>query len=203
MAFSKGFDFRSSIAYVSDPTNCTYEAHDAPDTYPTTRNGVTFGWVTTTVQDGRDRDNTAGNEKVAGINFTSTGAVYTFQVDLPASGDYNIYLGVGDVFSSGSVGQVLIKDGSTTLITISHNATNRIYDANDTAFTTLAGWVSGQTPQKVTFSGSTLSLLLSIGSDTIGAIAHLFVDQVAAGGDLSAFPGEPQTGSSKIQGGLR
>lgn len=202
MSFSKGFDFRTSIAYVTDPTNCTYEAHDAPDTYPTTRNGVTFGWVTTTIEDSRDRDNTAGNEKVAGVAFTSS-ATYTFQVDLPASGIYNISLGVGDVTSSGAVGQVLIKDGGTTLITIAHNGTTRIYDANDTAFTTLAGWVSGQASKQVTFTGTTLSLILSPGGDAFGMIAHLFVDQAAAVGDLSAFPGEPQTGSSKIQGGLR
>src|SRR3990167_6684343 len=90
MAWDKGFDFRNTSAYVTDPADHTYVLHT--ETYPTTRNGVTFGWSAGTI-DSRDRDSGI-DARLAGINFGA--ATGTFRVDLPATGDYDVRIASGD-----------------------------------------------------------------------------------------------------------
>jgi hypothetical protein len=52
--WQQGFDFRNTAAFVTDPPGDTYVL---PTTkYPTTVNGVTFGWVKTSLVQGRDRN---------------------------------------------------------------------------------------------------------------------------------------------------
>ena len=43
--WQQGFDFRATSTYVTDPPTSTYVL--ASTAYPTTVNGVTFGWANT------------------------------------------------------------------------------------------------------------------------------------------------------------
>lgn len=181
MSYAFGFDFRASSGYVADPANCTYVL-DA-DTYPTVRIGITFGWVGAGPGNGRDRDVTY--PRIAGIDFAGAGTP-TFQVDLPASGVWNIELGCGDWSSSKLVGSTVIKDNVTTLITINHiAATNGLYDATDTDYTG-ANWNTSETAVAKTFASTTLNLIIAPGLGSIGVIDHLFISQ--SGGATGGGP---------------
>ena len=63
--------------------------------YPTTVNGVTFGWVKTSLVQARDRNNKL-DPRLAGVNFANNGSPATFNVDLPSPGTYNLSLALGD-----------------------------------------------------------------------------------------------------------
>lgn len=193
MSYNFGFDFRETSGYVTDPANCTYVVGD---TYPTPRNGITFGWTSIIGLNLRDRDVTY--PRIAGLNFSAP--ALTFQVDLPASGVWNVQLGCGDWSSSKLVGTIVIADGGSTLLTISHvSATNGLYDATDTDYTA-ANWNTSESPVPLTFSGTTLNMTISAGLGTFGIISHLFISQ--SGGATAFIPllGEGGLGGMRLAG---
>ncbi len=171
MSFDKGFDFRGSIGFATDPANCTYVLGDSTDFYPTTRNGVTFGWLSHTAG-GFDR-NAALDPRIAGVNY-NTATPVQFQVDLPSIGDYAISIAIGDDLSTFSTGLV-IKDTSTALLTLGpHTITaGNFYDATDTQYAS-AVWPGSETPVTKTFA--TTTLIMEMSTITLGwTIAHLFL----------------------------
>jgi len=91
--WQQGFDFRNTSTFVTDPPGDTYVLSTM--TYPTTVNGVTFGWTTPNLVQGRDRS-TSVDPRLAGINYVSNGAPATFYVNLPSPGTYNLSLAMGD-----------------------------------------------------------------------------------------------------------
>jgi len=66
--WQQGFDFRNTASFVMDPSGDT----DVLSTtaYPTTVDGVTFGWMKTSPVQARDR-NANLDPRLAGINFQS------------------------------------------------------------------------------------------------------------------------------------
>src|SRR5271165_7015275 len=86
-AFQQGFDFRNTSTFVTDPSGDTYVL--STTAYPTKGNGVTYGWVKTSLVNARDR-NTQLDPRLAGINYATNGAPATFYVDLPSAGTYNL-----------------------------------------------------------------------------------------------------------------
>src|SRR5271167_3917766 len=79
--WQQGFDFRSTKTFVTDPAGSTYVL--STTAYPTTVNGVTFGWVKTSLVGARNR-NASLDPRLAGINYATNGAPATFYVDLPS-----------------------------------------------------------------------------------------------------------------------
>ena len=67
----------------------------ATTAYPTRGNGVTYGWVATSLVQARDR-NAQEDPRLAGMNFATNGSPATFYVDLPSAGTYNLSLAMGD-----------------------------------------------------------------------------------------------------------
>ena len=92
-SWSQGFDFRNTATFVSDPPTYNYVLPGT--TYPTTVNGVTFGWTTPDLVQGGDRS-TLVDPRLAGINSALNGSPATFYVDLPSPGAYNVSLAMGD-----------------------------------------------------------------------------------------------------------
>ncbi len=90
-AWDKGFDFRATAGFVTDPADCTYVL--ISDTSPTTRNGATFVWTNTGGLDSRDRT-TSGDTRLSGINFATANATWT--LTLPGAGVYDIWMACGD-----------------------------------------------------------------------------------------------------------
>src|SRR5262249_6286562 len=117
------FDFRATQGFVTDPAGDNYVL--AGNTmYPTTGNGVTYGWTSTGNNElaGRDRDATA-DPRLAGINFVPNGVPpAVFQVNLPAPGTYAVSLAIGDQSytqcTSTSTCQIEFRDGNTSLFVL-------------------------------------------------------------------------------------
>ena len=117
-----GFDFRNTASFITDPSGNTAVL---PSTaYPTTVNGITFGWANPHVVLGRDRS-TTGDPRLAGINFVRNGRLATFYIDLPAPGTYNVSLAMGDASSPQCWRRCEIQflDGNTVLATIASGLT--------------------------------------------------------------------------------
>jgi len=164
-----GFDMRATQNYVSDPLSDTFVL--GPSTlYPTTRNGVTFGW-TTAAATGRDRTKSV-DTRLAGINFIYNNVTPgVFQVDLPGPGTYNIALALGDAsFNQCQWGcRIEFKDGNTSLfvLTPTNIATGTFLDSNGKTWTA-AQWPASNTTRPVTLTGSTLTVLVGVGNSKIG-----------------------------------
>ena len=159
-AWQRGFDFRNTAGYVSDP------AGDSPvlatTSYPTRNNGVTFGWVRTALVQARDR-NAHQDPRLAGLNFSTNGSPATFNVDLPAAGTYNVALAMGDAgYQECWVQcQIQLLDGSTVLATLTTGQTNQNYffDAKGNNWSA-AAWPTSNLTQQVTLTGTRLTVVV-------------------------------------------
>lgn len=183
MAWDKGFDFRDSSGYVTDPTNCTYVLNSNDGAYPTTRNSVTFGWVSIPFGNSRNRT-TANDARLAGMNYIADSVQATFQVDLPSAQDYKISAAFNDPTVGMSDFYAQFKDNTTVLTTFDHAAgtgANEYYDASDVKRTSASDWVTNNATIQKTFSSTTFNLKLarSTGNANV-SVAHLFLSQVAA-----------------------
>src|SRR5262245_50094126 len=139
MAWTKGFNFRSTSGFVTDAADDTYvltNGSNQGEQYPTTRNSVTFGYTSLVTLGDRDR-NAGNNAKLAGIHFPDTEANETiFRVDLPATGNYRVRLAMGDPDNASTGQKVLIRDNGSTLATITGDAAaNSFRDATGTELT--------------------------------------------------------------------
>lgn len=189
MAWDKGWNFRATAAFVTDGADETYSLGSPDDDYPVTRNGVTFGWEDGPADDSRDRDATV-DRRLAGINFhPNDGTQKRFRVDLPATGDYNIRLAIGDTGTGQGYQYVEVLDTTTQVHLIDDTNGTAIdnYDDATGVNRTEAAWPTDNAVQLETFS--TTILRLRIGPTTAQAgsttLAHLFLNQVAAAAEAA------------------
>jgi S-DNA-T family DNA segregation ATPase FtsK/SpoIIIE len=179
MTWDKGFNFRATSTYVTDGTDETYVLAES---YPTTRNGVTFGYTSSTgTINTRDRLTSIGPE-LAGLHFDG-GSGSVFRVDLPAAGDYDVRFGAGDPGNAQTV-SATFKDGASTLWSLGPTAlaAGHVIDALGVDYTD-AAWPGSNTAKRLTWGASALTLTAPASS----TIQHLFVSQVSGS--------SPQTGS--------
>ncbi len=191
--WQQGFDFRNTSTYISDPSGDTYVL--STNAYPTQRNGVTFGWVKTSLVQARDRSTTV-DPRLAGINYVNNGSPATFNVDLPSSGTYNLTLAMGDEGYPECYTQCQVQflDGSTVLATVSGGTTNGgyFYDAEGKNWSA-AAWPGSNLSQQVTLAGSRLTVVVGTSKATgdLTPIAFLGVAQASSGSPnftISASP---------------
>jgi len=185
--WQQGFDFRSTATYVTDPSGDTYVL---PSTaYPTKSNGVTFGWVKTTLVYGRDRSKSV-DPRLAGINFANNGSPATFYADLPSPGTYNLSLALGDAgwTECWVQCQVQFLDGSTVLDTLTVGQTNLgyFYDATGKNWSA-AQWPTNNLTQQVTLTGTRLTMVVGTTKATgdYTTVAFLGVTLVSASPSFS------------------
>src|SRR5271165_3690909 len=190
--WQQGFDFRNTASFVTDPPGDTYVL--STTTYPTTVNGVTFGWVKTSPVQGRDR-NAKLDPRLAGINFVSNGSPATFYVDLPSAGTYNLSLAMGDAGYEQCFTQCQVQflDGSTVMATVTGGPTNAgyFYDAKANNWSA-AAWPTSNVSQQVTLAGTRLTVIVGTSKATgdYTPIAFLGVTQISGSPNftLSASP---------------
>ena len=177
--WQQGFDFRNTSTFVTDPPGSTYVLSST--LYPTTVNGVTFGWVSNKYVGARDR-NSSVDPRLAGINYVSNGSPATFYVDLPAAGIYTVALAMGDLNNNlcSVQCQVQFLDGSTVLATVlgSQLAASYFYDANGNVWSK-SNWPTKNLSQQLTLSGTRLTVLVATNQRTGDntPIAYLGVTQ--------------------------
>jgi hypothetical protein len=190
--WSAGFDFRNSAGYVGDPPGDTYVLSSTA--YPTTSNGVTYGWMNTSLVQARDR-NARLDPRLAGINFATNGSPATFYVDLPSSGTYNLALALGDAgyMSCWVQCQVQFLDGNTVLanVTVGSDNLGYFYDPKANNWSA-AAWPTSNVSQQVTLVGTRLKVI--VGASQAGGdstpIAFLGVAQASGSSNftISASP---------------
>ena len=183
MALTKGWDFRDTAVYVTDPANCTYVLGQN-DLYPTTRNSTTFGW-NAFADISRNRDNTV-DARLAGDNRQdNSGTQANWRLDLPNAGTFTTTLAMGTagIFSSAK-NYVEIKDNTTSVFTNNDTggfSAGHHNDATNTDYTS-AAWPGSNTTANLTFA--TTTLFLYIGTPTaqsdFSAINHVFLNEVVS-----------------------
>lgn len=185
-ATTKGFNFRSSLAFVTDGSNEQMVSNSAGDgLYPTTDTiggeSVTYGWdVATTI---RNRD--AGiDQRLAGLHFWGSAGdtEAVFRIDLPATGSYKIRLAVGDASFDQNNHWVDVRDNGSVLFNVGggtvDTVTAHFLDANGTDHTA-AAWPGSNTQRSITMSSTVLQVAIrTVGGVTQGQLAHVEVEQV-------------------------
>src|SRR5262245_23091075 len=174
--WDRGFNFRATAGFVTDGPVSTYVIGD---TYPTTRNGVTFGWESG-FQAGNVRNRNASIDvQLAGINFCPSGQQGIFRVDLPATGNFAFYLANGDAGSSQQAQYWEIRDNNTVLFSFQDDdgtASGHFNDANGVDLTTVT-WPTNTSEHPLTFSSTIFRLALAkptaLGSSHV--IANLYI----------------------------
>lgn len=192
-ATTKGFCFRATSGYVTDPTNTTYVAMEA---YPTTRSvggeNVTFGWNDVASHiDSRDRSTSAPYE-LAGLNFLDSADTKYFRVDVPAAGAYRFQLAVGDRGGNACTPNVIVKDGvgGSTLATVQQatpTAGGAFVDAAGTEHASAAAWdASGRVwSGSLTLTGTVIAFYVTNDATyTSPNLAFVNIEQVASTGGL-------------------
>ena len=158
-----GFDFRATQTFVNDPANNFVLGAGTP--YPSTANGVTFGWTNNPSLKLQTRNRNASlDPRLAGINFVPNNvAPAVFRVDLPSAGTYGVRLALGDAsYAQCSSGcRVELRDGNTSLfaLTVTGLAAGQFADANGNVWSA-ANWPSSNNQRSITMSGTQLTVLI-------------------------------------------
>lgn len=191
----KGFNFRSTAAYVTDGTNeivvCNPATNTTGPTYGATAtidgDIVTYGWESTAVDGERDYNDTVDPRLAGGHGMANTGQI-VFRIDLPSAGTYAITLATGNNnFDSRQYWQIV--DDTTVLDTFDTTSTNTpgndFYDANGTLHDGPANWVSNNTPKEYLFNSTILRIRVggnnaSNNTSSVSSIKHLGVRYVAS-----------------------
>lgn len=108
---------RNTAAYVTDPVGVTYWLGE--DSYPTTRDGITFGRLVGATNEGRNRS-TAYDPRLAGCiqRINTNTQKHVLQIDLPdGPGLYLVNLAIGDM-SFPQENHIKILDGTTQVFQI-------------------------------------------------------------------------------------
>ncbi len=185
MAWDKGFNFRDTSAFVTDGTNQTYVANTGggvADLYPTTRNGVTFGWNTFLSGSTRDRIDT-NDPRLAGVQWGSGTPVIDFRVDLTATGDYSIDLALGDPAGGANSTNSIVYDNTTSLATITTaSGSGQFVDASGVNRTSAALWVSGHATITKTFASTIFRVTSEV---NLAPVTHVFLSQLSQAGNIA------------------
>lgn len=200
---AKGFNFRSTLAFVTDGTNeqCVNSATDtasgAAIAYPTTNtiggDSVTYGWVVSgSAADTRDR-NSGLNARFAGCHFNGTDGTEDFRIDLPATGSYTIRLAAGDPSNSIPT-KVELFDNTNSLGVLCSTATASagFRDAVDAEYSA-ANWPANNTAVQKTFTTTTCLFRIGDGTSVTGFIAHIQITQDAVGSSSFSKPMWPMS----------
>ena len=166
LAWQQGFDFRNTATFVTDPPGDTYVLSNM--IFPTSVGDLTFGWSEDSVVGATDGDSTI-NPRLAGINSAANGTPATFYVDLPAPGNYNLTLAMGDAAATQCATrcQVQFLDGSNVLGTVTGGeiAGGSFYDAHGNRWSA-SDWSIKNVPLLVSVTGTQLTVLVGTGDDT-------------------------------------
>lgn len=166
-------NFRQTSGYVTDGAGETYCLEEA---YPVSRGGLTFGWSAASQSIARNR-NSGVDRRLAGIMFANSGAIRTFQLDLPATGSYDIYAAFGD-YSFGQTNNVVLRDnGSTVQSYTGVTSAQQWQDASGVVRTSPTDWVNNNASLTHTFTSTVLELYCDGTSASAGFISHLRVVQ--------------------------
>lgn len=183
MAFPQGIDFRSTSAYVTDPTDHTYEISTTANYPRTSAQGNTVGWETITgTLNGRDRS-TSVDARIAGLIFnSSTTGNMTYRIDLPSSGSYLIKGAAHDAITGVKDTKLEVSDTTTLLVTAWDQASMVFLEPVDITNVKMAAssWPSGQGSRTLTWSTTIARFKLtqptSGGTQNFPFISNIYIE---------------------------
>ncbi len=186
MSWIKGFAFRSSAGFVTDGPTDTYVL--VTDLFPTIRNGVTFGWLTTGVLLGVN-GNAGVDPRLAGVNqfigiFAPPNQAL-FQVTLDAAVSTQIQIANGDIVNSRARQYWELRDNATVLTTFAA-ASVSVATFNDATGVnrSAAAWPGSNAPLTAVFATTTFIFALGDASSPSGEsavpIAYIGLSQTVA-----------------------
>lgn len=183
MSYDVGFNFRSTSGYVSDAAN---EVYVLAESYPTTRsnangNSATFGWESGGLALNRSA---SVDRRLAGVNYAGSGTSGVFRVDLPATGDTDIYFAGGDTGGS-NVSAWDFEDTTTAFQSLNKAASSDNYIDASGVVRTEASWPADNAVLTRTFSTTIFRLRDQAAGNNV--FAHLRVVQ-AGSPPLSIIP---------------
>lgn len=201
MAIDWGFNFRANKSYVTDGANevtigstdgdATDFGHSDPAIYPsgyfpgTSSASAIVGWSAGPTT--RDRDSGL-DRRLAGLQRVTNANDY-FQIDLPSTGSYDIWLACGD--GSFQVGTAFdLMDGATVFQSISNSSDGAAHfrDATDTDYSA-ASWPGSNTKITRTFGSTTFKInARNVTFDGTACLAHVRIATAAGGGGFIASP---------------
>lgn len=197
-----GFDFRSTLGFVTDPSYAQFVSGSV--NYPTTNtiNGtsVTYGWESNIGGSPSDRDRCSSgvDPRLAGLNFVDNGGTdtATFRIDLPASGSYVLQLAATDTGSNPQNPDIAIQDTNSTLATVNVATTggggcstsDQVADITNT-LVTAGAWASAPGTLTETFSTTILRLKLGPQSASNSNVITFFRVTQQASANTATFNG--------------
>lgn len=170
--------FRKTAAFVTDPSLATHAiegnaaAGDA-EQYPVTRalsgsaDDATFGNNEASVSDILSRDRNSGNDaRLAGFWFNGGLNPADIRLDLPASGQWVVHVGLGESTYARANMQLKIFDNATELITIAGSTTsaNSFLDATAAQYTQ-ATFFANEVGVSLTFATTIMKLRIGDGTN--------------------------------------
>ena len=176
MSWHRGYNFRSTAGFVTDGTD-EFPVHKTT-TYSAPQG---YGFDSTTGLDDRDR-NSGVDRRLAGIVF-ATAFTRIFRVDLPAAGDYDISVAMGD-YDGAQSWKLVFKDGATTLFTVVGatsgafkflDATQVERNPDEGGSPPNNGWPLHNVAQSVTFAGTILTVELQDPGGGASGLAHFSI----------------------------
>ena len=185
MAFPQGFNFRSTLGFVTDVSPSEFWSTAA---YPkTTASGNSAGWIVTS---GNVANRSATNDaRLAGIAYVTAGGTQNkFQILLPSAGSYNIRIALGDAGGSNQQ-SCTILDNTTLLATIATNvttATQHFLDATGVDRTNTT-WPGSNALLNLTFASTFCVVTVGVPSGNSTTLAHFYIESAAAPARLKAI----------------
>ncbi len=186
MAARKGFNFRSTLSYVTDPVDTQFVFRNV--LYPTIAGGETFGFDSTAGLDARNRLTTVDPRLAGMVYLPNNGTQRTFRVDLDNTGGHTIRLALGDAKYARKDIYCQILDDATVIATIDKNGltlpSGNWYDATGVARTSSADWAGNNAVITHTFASTILRVVMGqpVSATDVTPISHLFIEEVAGGG---------------------
>lgn len=196
----RGYNFRDTLAYVTDPANTQWSGGSSI-VHPDTTYGVQpAGWTS-----GYGPSGTEGRDLNAGIDarfagcFTinnNLGEVLRYRVTLDAPGTFDIWVAFGNynnpAYSYSHHWR--IYDTTTLLDTKTAIANNgqQFADANGTNHTSYSNWIANATPIRLTFSTQIFEIRFGDPAALASSstrLAHLRIASVAASGRTKTLRG--------------
>ena len=182
----KEFNFRNTLAYVTDGANAIF-VNDAFGAYPQTKTiggeSVDCGWeIALFSGNSRDRSTTP-DVRIAGLVFSPSGIGNnpTFRVDLPSAGNFIIDLAAGDPVNS-NVTKIEIRDTSTVLISIPETSTAaELIDATGVKRTSPSDWVANHVTSQQNFATTIFRIAMMEPSASNTCLSHFSIEQAPGG----------------------
>lgn len=191
-----GFNFRSSAGSITDGAGETYV--DTSSTYPTTRAGYTFGWVSSSGSlAGRTR-NTSLDRRLVGQNQTNNSSGSLLFATDSGMGTFDVTLALGDASFGSSIFAEIVEINNSqvvqsilsTVVSGASNSSSEWYDASGANRTSATDWVNNNLSVQVTVStGNSLGIRIgdpAASSSGQSKISHF--SYASSGGGGIAIP---------------